>query len=204
MILILTACVLGDEDRGDPNGTVLAVGDSVFEWNLESGQSAPQFAADDVYNASIGGTMMTGDDPIPDQYIEGNWEWILVDGGANDLNDLCACSEECGPVMDAIDEAFDRFVGERVSAGEKVLIWGYYDPPSNAEFDFGECGEEVDELAVRQAAVAETYDGVWFVDGRELSRDGLFDEDRIHPSVEGSQAIGEQLRLAMETEDGPD
>ncbi len=204
MILILTACVLGDEDRGDPNGTVLAVGDSVFEWNLGSGQSAPQFAAEDVYNASIGGTMMTGDDPIPDQYIEGNWEWILVDGGANDLNDLCECSEECGPVMDAIDEAFDRFVDERVSAGEKVLIWGYYDPPSDAEFGFAECGEEVDELAARQAAVAEAYDGAGFVDGRELSGDALFDEDRIHPSVEGSRAIGEQLRLALETEDGPD
>ena len=194
------ACI-DDSDRGNiETAEIYAIGDSIFDWYVGSGDSAPEKLGKnlnrEVYNAAISGAMMTDDSEyaIPNQYQEGNWDWIVMDGGANDLNDLCACGE-CNDVQDNIEAALTDFVAAR-EAKISVIIWGYYGIPENAEFGFDRCGEELAELSVRQQAIAETDNGIHWVDGREVidgQDSAAFDTDMVHPSVMGAELIAKQI-----------
>ena len=68
-----------NSDRGSlEQATIFAIGDSIFEWHLGDGQSAPDCVGNQlgqsVYNASISGAKMTSNRRwgIPNQYIEGD------------------------------------------------------------------------------------------------------------------------------------
>ena len=95
-----------EQDRGSREGSkILAVGDSIFEWGL-GGDSAPEIVGDvlnlPVYNAAISGSMISSNEEgsIPNQYFEGDWDWVIMDGGANDLNELCQCGD-CSQVNES-------------------------------------------------------------------------------------------------------
>ena len=76
---------------------MLAIGDSFFDFHSDDESSIPHVAAAElgktVANASVSGALLLeGDEAIPDQYVAGDWEWVIVDGGGNDVNDLCECA----------------------------------------------------------------------------------------------------------------
>lgn len=206
--LTLTACT---GSPIEPAGNIIAIGDSILEWNLDEGASIPevvgQARGQEVYNAAISGTMVTeGPESIPSQYVEGDWAWLLLDGGGNDLNDRCGCGD-CDAVMDEIvtadgtGGALAALVGPVAASGVRVAIMGYPNLPEGAAFGFDRCGEELIELASRQAALASHDDNIIFVDAREFidSTDtSLFDEDLVHPSVEGGAVMGQHIAEAMD------
>jgi hypothetical protein len=209
-ILILGMAVMGcskETEEGPPADTdIFAVGDSVFDWHSEDGLSAPDRIGVElglkVFNASVSGAEMSVDSgrSISDQYVSGDWDWVVMDGGGNDLNDRCGCGE-CDAVQDQVESAFADFVAERRSEGLSVVIWGYYGIPDGAEFGFARCTEAVTELSRRQQALAATDEGVLWVDGRQAidgQNSAHFDEDNVHPSVQGSRIIGAQIAEAIQ------
>ena len=100
-----------------------------MEWNIGNG-SIPEVVGEllgqPAYNArNIGGSMMsTGEDwSIPNQYDSGNWDWVIVDGGANDLNELCGCGP-CETVQADIADAYRSLVESIRAEDIRVVIWG--------------------------------------------------------------------------------
>ena len=87
---------------------------------------------------------------------------------------------------------------ERISAADtQVLLIGCYVIPEDAWYGFEECPDELTELNLRYAKIAEWLSNVHFaplddVMNWEKELD-LLDGDRVHPSVEGAEVIGEYL-----------
>jgi lysophospholipase L1-like esterase len=205
--VLLTWILLGcsEPDRGSiENSKILAVGDSIFEWGLGE-YSAPEVVGRvlnlPVHNAAISGSMISTNEDwsIPNQYIDGDWDWVILDGGANDLNELCLC-DQCSEVNNKIDTALANLVSSIRTQDIGVVIWGYYGIPSSAD-EFGNCIDTMAELSTRQESFAADDPKVLWVDGRiEITGENHdhFDTDLIHPSLLGAQIIGEQIAAAIQ------
>lgn len=201
--LLIGAC-------GDPRpttGDLVAVGDSYLAWNLDEGASIPEVVGQrtglEVANRAISGAVVLGDgrEAIPAQYVEdsvdGAWSWVLLDGGANDLDPFCGTPEE-DAVLDALlDEdgggAVADFTRARVDEGARVVLFGYPDVPSPT---YAPCQPVLDRLRDRYAGWAAATAGVFYVDGREIvtpPQAELYDEDGVHPSVAGGEALGARI-----------
>ena len=189
-----------------PGTGLLAIGDSVFDWNTDDDQSIPAVAALDLgldfQNNAVAGSLLTGE--IPELYEEGDWTWVLVDGGANDLNERCACGD-CDDLLDEMIAA-DGSSGimadlvERITGdGHQVALMGYYRVPENAP-EFTNCEVASGELNSRYEGLAAQYDSVIYVASSDVMTPDqieLYDEDLIHPSVEGSRVVGEYIAEQM-------
>ncbi|MEL6377537.1 MAG: SGNH/GDSL hydrolase family protein [Pseudomonadota bacterium] len=137
---------------------------------------------------------------IPKQYREGNWDWIVVNGGGNDI--LFGCG--CGPCKRRIDRLISEdgrkgvipgFIGRMRSTGAKVIYVGYLRTPGTTSLiEF--CVDEGRKMDERAAKLAELDGGVYFVELSDLVPYGDFSFhalDTIHPSIKGSNAIAERL-----------
>ena len=207
VVAVLVGCGGGNEADG-----ILGLGDSLMAWNLDEGVSIPEVAGDElglaVENLSVSGAYMTTDDgdAIPDQYVEGEWEWVLVDGGGNDMNDECACGD-CGDNIDSLvsadgaEGAVVDFVEQVLEDGVKVALMSYYPMPDDAEFGFDRCNEEVVVLRDRYQALADRHADMIMVDAALVVTPAIapeaYDDDRVHPSQEGSRIIGEYVAERM-------
>ena len=202
-VILLTACT--ESKRGSlEDGRILGIGDSIFEWNTGDGsviEVIGEVLEQPAYNNAISGSMISTDDEwsIPNQWIEGDWDWVVLDGGANDLNEHCQCGE-CASVHDEIETAYVNLISTLRTQNVNVVIWGYYVFPEESE-EFGICNDNVNVLSEMQQTLAATDTGVLWVDGREqINGEDLsyFDDDLIHPSVSGSKLIGEQIARAIQ------
>ena len=203
-----------EEGEGEPSipdgATVIAVGDSILAWFKGEEASILDVVGERLgvvtYNAAVEGAYFTvesgwdGED-IPGQYVDGDWQWLVLDGGGNDFNDECGC-DQCGENMDEIVSAdgtagaLPDFVDTVVGQGVRVVIMGYYSVPPTAEYGFDLCGDTLSEYSQRQLALANTNDKVWFLDGSQVidSADlSLYDEDHVHPSEQGIEVLGNAI-----------
>jgi len=186
-------------------GEILAVGDSFLDYNTEEEESIPDFTGKalgvSVQNNAVGGTRISSGSPsddIPSQYESGDWSWVLMDGGGNDLNEECGCGD-CDENMNGLISA-DGQAGDMVELIEKIIedgakvAWiGYYEIPAEAP-EFSNCNDELETMAERAKSLADLHEDLIFVDTRErLSYDShpsAYSEDLVHPSPEGSEMIG--------------
>ena len=210
----MTGCLSGFSPRAQPcpvyedfsgDDTILAIGDSVFAWRMRSCETVPDVAAITLgrtlrHKAVNGARITGGDDPIVEQFEEGEWDWVLLDGGGNDLKNECECGVDCSPVLDTlvsedgtrgeIPELVDRIV----AGGSRVALYGYFRIDERAFYGFGECLEELDVLHARQQKVASQRDGVFFIDAREVVSPehdpDAYAFDNLHPSAEGARIVG--------------
>lgn len=196
-------CGCEDADRGSiENAKILAIGDSIFEWHIWNQHSVPEQLGRElgmsVYNNAISGSLITEETPtgIRNQYIEGDWEWVVMDGGGNDLNILCQC-DKCSETQDKVEATYKDFLQQLLERENlKIIIWGYYGLPEKAKYGFDECHDDFEELRQRQKKIADTDKRIFFVDGsREITGDdkSYFYIDKIHPSRKGTEVIGRQL-----------
>lgn len=215
--IVLSSCISGFSPREEQcdvyektssDKKMLAIGDSVFAWRLDSCETVPDVAATTLgwtlRHKAVNGARLTGGDyPIVEQYEKGTWDWVVVDGGGNDLNNECECGKDCGGVL-------DRLVSEDGSAGElpdlldkiradgpKVALYGYFKIDEDAYYDFDECRGELDILHTRQAKAASLREGVFFVDARQVvspsKTPDAYAFDNVHPSAEGAKKVGKLI-----------
>lgn len=204
---LFMAC--GVEYSGGEEGSIFSVGDSMLAWNREEGLSIPQVVGReldmDVENASVSGAYISTDDAefsIPEQYYAGEWSWVVMDGGGNDLNDECGCGDCSDNINSIISEdgtegSLVDLVQQIVDDGARVALVGYFSMPEQAEFGFAECNDELEVLVQRSYTMTEQVDGVVFLDSRDVisyeETPQAYDEDFVHPSVEGGALIGAEV-----------
>lgn len=199
-----------------PNARILVIGDSVMWWNADEGESiADAIAAklgEPVVNLAVPGAAISHPDPdmavegldIRAQYRKRGWDWVVVEGGANDLGDEGG-ARGCATVLDELVSADGRRgeipeLVERIrSDGARVVALGYYALSARAdENDF--CGDSLATLARRIEAMAAMNPEVLFVAMADVvspADKAAYDRDGVHPSARSSQAIGRKIADAI-------
>lgn len=134
---------------------------------------------------------------IPKQYRSGDWDWVVVNGGGNDLVFGCACNR--------CDRKMNRLVGKNGSGGEiaklikkirsngsRVVYIGYLRSPGRGS-PIESCKDEGIELERRMTSLASKDEGVFHVSLADLVPHGdrsFHGADMVHPSFKASRAIG--------------
>lgn len=201
MILLLLGCVAhlcGRTPAGDAR--ILAVGDSVLAWNHRYCQSIPDWAAmaagRPVRNEAENGAGLVGD--VPYQYRSGDWDWVIVDGGANDVNWACpgpACAERMDRLVskDGSTGVMAELVDRARADGARVILLRYYEVPGGAWYGFPGVHDEILEIGERYARLAASRDGVVLLDLRTLmspDHPRAYAFDRVHPDPRSARRIG--------------
>ena len=145
--LLLAGCAAPVSRTG---GDILVIGDSVMAWNRSSGADvgamiAAELGRDVVSRARLGaqvrpgGLASLGGLSIPAQLAPGRWNWIVMNGGANDLGFGCGCTRcdaEIDLLMapDASGGAIPDLIRAGRATGAQVLWIGYYQAPQSRSF----------------------------------------------------------------------
>lgn len=206
--VLVSACAPAESDEK----TVLMIGDSMFAWNRMSGSGVGYNLAaaldTGVEDRSVTGAHInvTGPDEqnpkrsIVAQYTPGNWDWVVINGGANDLLFECGCGR-CTRTMnnllsaDLKSGAIADLVTRIRADGAKVMLVGYHAGQSGGHY-FSGCRGEVSLLVKRELELAKKMDGVYMVRARKaLDSDNPahFYFDRVHPSKIGSKRIADLI-----------
>jgi lysophospholipase L1-like esterase len=212
-LCLVASCGLPVRPSG---GDILVIGDSVMAWNRSAGADigsvlAAELDREVVSRAALGaqvragGLGALGGLSIPDQMPDGSWNWIVMNGGANDLGFSCGCTRCEAEIdrlisMDGTTGAIPDLIARARAKGAQVLWVGYYRAPESRSFRG--CRPGLVELERRIAVHVRTAKGVFFVDSEDALDPGnpaLLAADRTHPSVEGSAVIGRFLAREIAT-----
>lgn len=210
LILLLPGC--GEvATRGD-GSRILAMGDSLLAWHGMTGHSIPDrletYLGEPVTDRSVSGARMIYNLPItgamgmsiPRQYRPGAWDWVVLNGGGNDLWMGCGC-RACADRMDRIISAdgtageIPHLVRRMRDAGSRVIFLGYLRSPGFGS-PIEHCRNEGAIFDARLARMAAADPGVLFLSLGDLVPEGdksFHALDRIHPSRKGSAAIARRI-----------
>jgi acyl-CoA thioesterase-1 len=218
-LALLAAC--GEAvPQGDASSRILLLGDSMMAWNRPSGRSVGQVleagTGEDVVDRSVIGARYFWPLPVSGgtglrltaQYREGDWDWVVLNGGGNDLLFGCACSLCTGVVNRLISEdgrsgTIPAFVKSMRNKGARVLYVGYMRNPG-VQTPVKGCGPAANELDARLARLDLIDPGFAFVPVSDLVpwRDTSYhDFDLIHPSPKGSREIALRILQRLYAED---
>ncbi|SMX39994.1 hypothetical protein OCA8868_02219 [Octadecabacter ascidiaceicola] len=202
-VLTLAGCTVSPPSA-NRDADIIVVGDSILAWHRRSGQSIPNIVGQStdlgISDMAVNGATFLGAQGIPTQYMSGAWDWVIVDGGGNDLHSVCQ-TPMAQQVIDAIvsDDgtagAFPTFVSLVANQGAQVIVLGYY-PISDQGGPFAHCRSELDELAERQSKMAALNPSVIFVDSGKVIGPGdaaAYAPDLVHPSPRGAALIGQLI-----------
>ena len=203
----LTACT-DTAPRG--GGDILVLGDSIMAWN--GGRSIPDVIANQtgrsVTSRAVPGAQFDNGSTIASavgfdiqqQFPGGRWNWVVVNGGANDLSADCGCGA-CGASVNALiapdgqSGSIPAFLQRlRAQTGAQVMWMGYY--AGSGTGSFAGCRDDLVEIESRIATFAAGRPGIHFVDSEDVidrGDRGLFAGDNVHPSARGSAWIGAYL-----------
>ena len=191
---------------------ILAVGDSLMAWRLMTGKSIADVVGDELNeptaSRAVSAARMIFNVPgfaqmgmqIPNQFSGDNWDWVLMNGGGNDLWFGCGC-KACDIKLDKLlnpdtgKGAIPDLITSARLTGAKVVWVGYLRSPG-VDSLIEECRDEGDALEARITEYVAGRDGVYFVSNADLVPHGdlsFHSVDRIHPSVKASRAIGERV-----------
>ena len=216
----LLALVVGCVTVG-PNTTmgpprILAMGDSMMSWNGGGGNSIPEVIANElsqpVMSRAVSGAHVIYSLPITgsaglkisSQYVKGDWDWVVLNGGGNDLWLGCNC-DNCEARMnkmisqDGAQGVIPSNVAKLRATGAQVIYLGYLRSPGVGSI-IEHCRDDGDELERRLARMAQGMNGVHFLSVAQMvpSGDRSFHAvDMIHPSVKASHEIGKRAAAVM-------
>ena len=189
---------------------VVVAGDSVMAWNSMTGGSVADVLQDrlgePVSDVSLSFAQVAGGFGalnIPTQLDGVRAEWVVLNGGANDLSRNCDCSD-CGPVLDRLisddgtQGAIPALVADLRGRGTRVVWADYYTAPRYAGTS---CEAPYQALEERLSRMAGADPGVTLVDMDEVFSPedlSLFAADRTHPSREGSARIARLVAPVLE------
>ncbi|MDQ2091649.1 SGNH/GDSL hydrolase family protein [Marimonas arenosa] len=213
LLILAAGCAPAPNRSG---GDILVIGDSVMASHRASrkdiGSVIRAVLDRQVTNRSAFGAQIRAGEvatrlgrSIPGQLPPGRWNWVVVNGGANDLGFSCGCTR-CAAEIDALisrdgtNGDIPDLANKARFQGANVLWVGYYKAPETTTFRG--CRPGLVEIEKRITAFAKSNEGVFFLDAEDVfdpPSPELFDSDKTHPSAEGSARIGEALaRLIAE------
>lgn len=211
VLLVLALGLAARADEAKPR--VLVMGDSLMAWNGTRGA-----AVSDVLGKLLGVKVkdhamagaryfyhlpLTGAAGlrISAQFRGGPWDYVVMNGGGNDLLFGCGCGA-CKRMLNRLIRADGRagaipeLVAEIRASGAKVIYTGYLRTPGVTS-PVEVCGPLGDEMDARLARMAEATEGVIFLSLADLvTKDGdtsYHAMDLVHPSVRGSRAIAARI-----------
>lgn len=218
-ILLTFATLIGCTEPVPSSGgpRFIATGDSMLAWNAASQRSVvavlEKRLGTAVIDRSVIGARYHYVLPISGslglrigaQYVPGDWDWVIMNGGGNDLWLGCGC-RKCERQLDRLISAdgTSGTVAEAVrkarADGAKVAYVGYLRTPGVPSL-IDHCRTYGDRYEARLARMAAQDDGVTFVSLADLVPTGdlsFHDVDRIHPSPKGSAAIAARIAAAIQ------
>ncbi|MEM9242284.1 MAG: SGNH/GDSL hydrolase family protein, partial [Pseudomonadota bacterium] len=142
---------------------------------------------------------------ITKQYVDGDWDWVVVNGGGNDLWMGCGCMLCAAKIDRLISEdgtkgTIPGFLSDLRQSGAKVIYVGYMRSPGRIS-PIEHCKDEGAELEKRIAKLSKMDAGLIYLSLEDLvpHGDGSFHGiDMIHPSNKGSKAIGQIISNVIE------
>jgi acyl-CoA thioesterase I len=191
---------------------ILAMGDSMLAWHRPSHQSISdaleQQLNEPVIDRSVIGARHNYALPITGalglnigkQYREGNWDWVVLNGGGNDLWFGCGCLA-CDTTIDKMISStgengkIPTLVSRIRSRGARVIYLGYLHSPGVFSL-IDHCKDDDIEFEKRIAAMAAAHDGVYFLPVSKLAPSGdrsFHSADMIHPSIKANKIIAEKI-----------
>lgn len=213
MIALLLGLVGCGEDvtRNDP-ARILMMGDSMLATHHGSGNSVShsveRHLGEQVIDRSVLGARMIYALPIsgaaglniPKQYRPGRWDWVIINGGGNDLWLGCGCFACAGKMNRLISEdgrsgVIPGLVSQARQGGAKVLYVGYLRSPGVGS-PIENCKDEGQELESRVQTLSQLDAGIEFLSLADLVPHGdrsYHAIDMIHPSVKASAEIGKRI-----------
>lgn len=191
---------------------ILVMGDSLLAAHSSSGRAVAHSIArtlgEPVINKAVVGARIIYRLPITGalglnigkQYRRGQWDWIVLNGGGNDLWLGCGCNKCARKMQRLISEDGTRgevpkLVSKLRKTGAKVIYVGYLRSPG-IHSPLEGCEDEGDKFEGRISNMAAHDKGVYFlsladlVPYRDLSYHAI---DRIHPSLKASKTIGQMV-----------
>ncbi|MCV3273831.1 SGNH/GDSL hydrolase family protein [Roseobacter sinensis] len=210
ILLFLAGC--GEYVPRDQSPRILAMGDSMMAWHAGTDQGiadgVEQMLQEPVIDRSVVGARIIYHLPITGamglniskQYVPGNWEWVIINGGGNDLWLGCGCSR-CDNRMNRMISAdgqqgeIARMVRDIRRGGAQVIYVGYLRSPGVGSI-IEHCRDEGNELESRINLMAKADPGVHFVSLQDLVPYGdrsFHGGDRIHPSKKATDAIARRI-----------
>lgn len=196
----------------DNSARILAMGDSMLAWNAGTKSSVSDnmevLLGEPVIDRSVAGARIFYHLPITGalgmniskQYRPGAWEWVILNGGGNDLWFGCGCWA-CDARMrrmiaaDGVSGSVPALVRQIRETGAQVIYVGYLRSPGVGSL-IEHCRDEGDEFEQRLTRMAARDPGVHFVSLADLvpygdrSYHGI---DMIHPSPKASRKIAERI-----------
>ena len=196
----------------EPGPRILAIGDSLMAAHKISGRSISHAVSKSlgvpVVNRSVLGARMIYRLPITGamgfnigkQYWNGKWDYIILNGGGNDLWLGCgclACKRKINKLIskDGRKGKIPGLVSRMRKSGAHVIYLGYLRSPGVGS-PIEHCRDEGNELEARIARLAELDSGITFVSLADLVPSGdrsFHGFDMIHPSIKGSARIGQLI-----------
>ncbi len=137
---------------------------------------------------------------ISKQYRKGPWDWVVINGGGNDLWLGCGCTR-CTRRLnklispDGTSGEIPALVSKARRDGAKVAYVGYLRSPGMWS-PIENCKDEGDALEARISVMAQRDHGVSFVSLADMVPTGdrsFHAADMIHPSVKGSKAAADRI-----------
>jgi len=210
LIVVLSGCTGGTQSG--QSARILTMGDSLLAWNNISRQSISDSVANTlgepvvdrsvsaariIYHLPVSGSAGLN---IRKQYRPGDWDWIIVNGGGNDLWFGCGCIA-CDRKLDKLISkdgrkgAIPGMLSELRQTGARVIYVGYLRSPGVGS-PIEHCRSEGDVLEQRITKLADLDSGIYFLSLRDLVPHGdrsYHALDMIHPSIKASTAVGKQI-----------
>ncbi len=209
-LFLLLSC--GEPVPRGGEAKILLLGDSMMASNRVTGQSVAA-----VIEAGLGREVVDRSVPgaryfyalpisgsaglnIPKQYRPGPWDYVVLNGGGNDLLFGCGCGRCDGVInrlisSDGRSGAIPAMVKTLVSDGARVIYTGYLRNPGVQTLikSCGPAGNELDRRMQRLAALEPGMQYVLLADLVPYKDRSYHQVDLIHPSAKGSQAIGQRI-----------
>lgn len=206
------AALFATQSAADNHLRIFAMGDSLMAAHRISGRSISGSIGDElgvkvkdrsvlgariIYKLPLSGSLGLN---IGKQFRRGDWDWVVVNGGGNDLWLGCGC-RSCERKMnkliarDGSKGAIPKMLRKLRQTGAKVVYVGYLRSPGVGS-PIEQCKDEGDELESRIQAFADTDEGVYFQSLADLVPFGdrsYHGADMIHPSLKASREIGQMV-----------
>ena len=216
-LAFLAAC--GERVSSDSDARILMMGDSMLATHRGTGQSVgdglEDLLGEEVIDRSVPGARMIYVFPlsgsagmrIAAQYRAHPWDWVVLNGGGNDLLFGCACAL-CETRLERMisEDGRTGVIPELVAAlragGASVVYPGYLRSPGRWSLIDG-CRDIGDRFERRLARLADHDPGVTHVSLSDLVPEGdrsYHGPDLIHPSPKGSRAIAERIASVIGAE----